>query len=71
MKTYKNNMKKQFEKIFQHIHNNNVKKYLTMKTLLKQQEIHFKTITIYTFKQNGMAEKLNRILMTTTKEMLL
>ena len=35
LKTYKNNMKKQFKKIFQRIHNNNVKKYLTMKTSLK------------------------------------
>ena len=36
LKTYKNNMKKQFEKIFQCICNNNVKKYLMMKTSLKQ-----------------------------------
>ena len=35
LKTYKNNMKKQFEKIFQHICNNTVKKYLTIKTSLK------------------------------------
>ena len=31
----KNNMKKQIEKIFQYICNNNVKKYLMIKTLLK------------------------------------
>ena len=35
---YKNNMKKQIEKVFQRIHNNNIKKYLTMKTSLKQKK---------------------------------
>ena len=58
-------------KLFQHIYNDNVKKYLMMKTLLKQQKIHFKTITTYTSEQNEMAEKLNRTLVTTAKEMLL
>ena len=48
-----------------------MKKYLTMKTSLKQQKIHFETIIIYTFKQNEMTKKLNKILMTTTKKMLL
>ena len=71
LNAYKNHMKKQIEKIFQHIHNNNVKKYLMIKTLLKQQKIHFKTITIYTSKQNKMIEKLNKIFVTTVKEMLL
>ena len=71
LKTYKNNMKKQFKKIFQRIHNNNVKKYLTIKTSLKQQKIQFKTIIIYTFKQNEMTKKLNRTFMTTAKKMLL
>ena len=71
LKTYKNNMKKQFKKLFQRIHNNNVKKYLMMKTSLKQQKIHFKTITTYTPKQNEVTERLNRILMMTAKKMLL
>ena len=71
LKTYKNNMKKQFEKIFQHICNNNVKKYLMMKTSLKQQQIHFEIIITYTFKQNEIIRKLNRILVTTAKKMLL
>ena len=64
-------MKKQIEKIFQRIHNNNVKKYLMMKTLLKQKKFHFELINIYTSKQNEMIEKLNRTLMTTAKKMLL
>ena len=59
LNAYKNNMKKQIEKIFQHIHNNNVKKF------------YFKIIIIYTFKQNEMTKKLNRIFITTTKKMLL
>ena len=71
MNAYKNNIKKQIEKIFQHIYNNNVKKYLMMKTLLKQKKIHFETIIIYTFEQNEIIEKLNRIFITTAKKMLL
>ena len=71
LNAYKNRMKKQIEKIFQRIRNNNAKKYLMMKTLLKQQKIHFKTITTYTSEQNGVIERLNRILMTAAKEMLL
>ena len=71
LKTYKNSMKRQFEKAFQRIRNNNAKKYLAMKTSLEQQEIHLKTTTTYTPEQNGVAERLNRTLVTAARGMLL
>ena len=68
---YKNMMKKQFEKKFQQICNNNEREYFTMKILLKTNGIHLKTMITYIFEQNEMTKKLNKTLITTAKKMLL
>ena len=68
---YKNMMKKQFEKKLQQIHNNNEREYFAIKISLKTDRIHLKTMITYIFKQNEMTKKLNKILITITKKMLL
>ena len=71
LEAYKNNMKRQFGKVFQRIRSDNAKEYLAMKTSLKQQKIHLKTTTTYTPEQNGVAKRLNRTLVTAARGMLL
>ena len=71
LEAYKNSMERQSERVLQRIRSNNAKEYLAMKTSLKQQRIHLETTTTYTPEQNGVAERLNRTLMTTAREMLL
>ena len=68
---YKNMMKKQFEKKFQWICNDNECEYFAIKILLKTNGIYLKTTIIYISKQNEMTKKLNRTLITAIKKMLL
>ena len=68
---YRNMMERQSEKKLQRIRSDNGREYFAMKTSLETNGIHLETTTTYTPEQNGVAERLNRTLITAAREMLL